>query len=714
MMDSVPLRMDDGFLRVPVSNYGESQPAVGDDNYDENQRAMSKKYVDTAIEYAITEADNKASQAVSTAAKYADQKYSDAVTVINDTLDTAKRYADNYNSTTKQYPVASQSIKSKVLNINANSATTRAISRIKLMNGVGEYSLLSLDLKYNSSSSLRMSEIIFRSSQTYLFGLAFQLSNDVLTLLQYNTGSGGTGSDTICELPYNEWFNLKLYYHRAGNQSTLTVLVNDIEVASNINCYYSTAATTSTKDLTYIDWRINKKATIVNMDNILFVNSGSLTMPFANKITFEDEAFVNNYFEVYDESVAITEENNIFNVIEDSVCYIPLANENGELQGNVSEASGASILVNKGYVNDTITNAFTPGASEGLEYALNQDGTYTLTGIGTCSDTNLIIPAFYNGKKVTIIGDDAFNGNGAITSVKIPDTIVTIGERAFADCISLTDCTIGNNVSNIGFGAFAGCGNLNSIVIPASVETMGSTVFTNSFVLGFAIYCEAPSKPINWNDGWNRAQCAIEWGYKSAIKDYVDAKFAEIQGSEVTKDYIDSQDEAVKTYADGLYNKLNTNKVDSSAYNTLQKNFDNLEAKLSSGILDPGLKLTSLIHEVGEDRNPDPVYSDFSASTIISGVPHGKHYFITAEIKQTSGRSLINTFPLYLPIITADNNKIESYYVLTTALNSSNKMIKNYLYISGTGSTTNNNWELRFNLGNVDLTSITSVTYMIH
>ena len=57
-LDSIPLRMDDGFVRVPVSEYGKTQPEVGDDNYSEEQRAMSKKYIDTGIDSRVKKASN--------------------------------------------------------------------------------------------------------------------------------------------------------------------------------------------------------------------------------------------------------------------------------------------------------------------------------------------------------------------------------------------------------------------------------------------------------------------------------------------------------------------------------------------------------------------------------------------------------------------------------------------------------------------------------
>lgn len=46
--------------------------------------------------------------------------------------------------------------------------------------------------------------------------------------------------------------------------------------------------------------------------------------------------------------------------------------------------------------------------SVGLEFKLNDDGeSYSVTGIGTCTDTDIVIPKTYKGKTVTGIGDRA-------------------------------------------------------------------------------------------------------------------------------------------------------------------------------------------------------------------------------------------------------------------------------------------------------------------
>lgn len=63
-----------------------------------------------------------------------------------------------------------------------------------------------------------------------------------------------------------------------------------------------------------------------------------------------------------------------------------------------------------------------------------------------------------------IIADRVCEGLQYIASIKIPNTVTSIGESAFEGCSSLKSITIGTNVTDIGRFAFAGCPSLDSIV----------------------------------------------------------------------------------------------------------------------------------------------------------------------------------------------------------------------------------------------------------
>ena len=119
-----------------------------------------------------------------------------------------------------------------------------------------------------------------------------------------------------------------------------------------------------------------------------------------------------------------------------------------------------------------------PIPSEGLEYALNQDGTgYLVRGIGTCTDSNLVIPSTYRDLPVTGFSVNVFAYCKNITSVTIPDSIVEINRGAFGYCESLTSVTIPNSVTSIGTETFYGCKSLTDITIPESVTRIGDSAF---------------------------------------------------------------------------------------------------------------------------------------------------------------------------------------------------------------------------------------------
>lgn len=70
------------------------------------------------------------------------------------------------------------------------------------------------------------------------------------------------------------------------------------------------------------------------------------------------------------------------------------------------------------------------------------------------SQTNLKIPATYNGKDVTTIANSCFRNNTEITRVEIEDGVTTIGAIAFMGCSSLQKVFIPESVTSIGANAF--------------------------------------------------------------------------------------------------------------------------------------------------------------------------------------------------------------------------------------------------------------------
>lgn len=104
-----------------------------------------------------------------------------------------------------------------------------------------------------------------------------------------------------------------------------------------------------------------------------------------------------------------------------------------------------------------------PG-TKGLEFEY-ENGGYVVKGIGTATDTEIVIPEFYNGSAVVGIKSQAFKYCSFITSVVIPNSVTEIGYRAFVGCRALTSIVIPNGVTSIGEGAFESCEYLTSISV---------------------------------------------------------------------------------------------------------------------------------------------------------------------------------------------------------------------------------------------------------
>lgn len=93
--------------------------------------------------------------------------------------------------------------------------------------------------------------------------------------------------------------------------------------------------------------------------------------------------------------------------------------------------------------------------STGLSFRSLSDGTCEVTGIGTCTDTVLRIPATApSGQRVSRIAKGAFVYNSNITEVVMPEGLTRIEYQAFGGCSNLTTVTIPTSVTSIGNLAF--------------------------------------------------------------------------------------------------------------------------------------------------------------------------------------------------------------------------------------------------------------------
>jgi hypothetical protein len=88
---------------------------------------------------------------------------------------------------------------------------------------------------------------------------------------------------------------------------------------------------------------------------------------------------------------------------------------------------------------------------------------------------NVTIPSTIVGLPVTSIGDSAFYSLSfvsALTGVTIPDSVTSIGDRAFRQCVNLTNVIIPDSVTYLGDEAFCACQSLASVTIGKGITTI--------------------------------------------------------------------------------------------------------------------------------------------------------------------------------------------------------------------------------------------------
>ena len=78
---------------------------------------------------------------------------------------------------------------------------------------------------------------------------------------------------------------------------------------------------------------------------------------------------------------------------------------------------------------------------------------------------------------VTSIGNRAFDYCKALTSIDLPEGLTTTGSYAFENCSALTSITLPETLTTIGNGAFSQCASLKSITLPDKVTSIGNFAF---------------------------------------------------------------------------------------------------------------------------------------------------------------------------------------------------------------------------------------------
>ena len=160
------------------------------------------------------------------------------------------------------------------------------------------------------------------------------------------------------------------------------------------------------------------------------------------------------------------------------ICYIPCgtlaayhasdwANQVGELVEECEDLSPTNQIQYTTFDESILTIDTTYYTYEDLFGANIISNTYE-NGVGTITFD----------RPLTTIGNNAFGGSGYyLTSIKLPNTVTSIGSGAFWGCYYLTEFTIPENVTTIGRDAFSSCEALTEITIPKSVTSIEPQIF---------------------------------------------------------------------------------------------------------------------------------------------------------------------------------------------------------------------------------------------
>jgi len=146
---------------------------------------------------------------------------------------------------------------------------------------------------------------------------------------------------------------------------------------------------------------------------------------------------------------------------------------------NIRASSGSSSY---GYIG-----AYAVEVHNGESKLINQNG-YIFYPYGSGflvnyvgNDTELALPADFNGNSTYTVWNYAFYQNDNITSVVIPKDVVSIGNYAFAYCDNLESVTMGDGLASIQSYAFAYNDKLTNVTFGEGFPGHGLSIGSNAF-----------------------------------------------------------------------------------------------------------------------------------------------------------------------------------------------------------------------------------------
>lgn len=146
-----------------------------------------------------------------------------------------------------------------------------------------------------------------------------------------------------------------------------------------------------------------------------------------------------------------------------------------------------------------------------IEPGITHIGSYAFY---TTSVANITIP-----DTVKSIGNRAFFSCTSLSTITIPDSVTSIDTYALCGCSLLTKIVLPNNITHIPAGFLSGCTKLTSITFPANLESIGNGACNATAITRLTL----PSKLVRIEYGALQGMSSLTYVYIPASVTYIGA-----------------------------------------------------------------------------------------------------------------------------------------------------------------------------------------------
>lgn len=205
-------------------------------------------------------------------------------------------------------------------------------------------------------------------------------------------------------------------------------------------------------------------------------------------------------------------------------------NEGGEGEGGEGEGGEGEGGEGEGGEGEDGNEGETPGGSDpvippagGIEISYTTSDGNAITFNAQCFDASIVSHEKQGDKWVVTFSGavtslknagvyGAFEGNTTLTSITLPDSLVSIADYSFYGCTALSSVTLPVSLSTIGAAAFCECSSLTSITLPENVTSIGDGAFVDCNSLS-TVYSMAVTPPSLGSDAFKAPYASREDKY---------------------------------------------------------------------------------------------------------------------------------------------------------------------------------------------------------